>query len=271
MLDVLDGLRVTPGSPLSLRDRPTDAVPGSDLDTDSADDALDALIDQLDVLQQRLYAEDERAVLLVLGGLDTSGKDGAIKGVFRGITPAATQVVPFKAPTATELEHDFLWRVHAQCPPRGRIGVFNRSHYEDVIAARVRGGLAADRVRRRYGHINAFEKLLDDEGTTVVKCLLHLSKDEQAERLHARLDDPEKRWKFRRADLDDRARWDDFQAAFGETLEATSTDSSPWYVVPADRKWLRNIVVAAIVVHTLERLDPRLPPGEPGLDEVVIT
>jgi PPK2 family polyphosphate:nucleotide phosphotransferase len=169
-----------------------------------------------------------------------------------------------------ELAHDYLWRVHAVCPQRGRIGIFNRSHYEDVVAARVRGLLKTDRVKQRYRHINELERLLRDEGTTVVKVFLHLSKDEQRERLQARLDDPEKRWKFRVGDLDDRARWDEFTAAYEQAIAATSTADAPWYVVPADKKWLRDVVVAEIVVRALEAMDPQLPPDDPALEEIEI-
>lgn len=267
---MLEALIVEPGKAPALKKRDTASVPGLDLDKRDAPAELAARTERLILLQQRLFAENTRSILVVMQGMDTSGKDGAIKNVFRGITPAATQVASFKAPNPAELEHDYLWRIHAVLPERGRIGIFNRSHYEDVIAARVRGGLAKDRVKQRFHHIRELERMLVDEGTTVVKCMLHLSKDEQRERLQARLDDPEKRWKFRMGDLEDRVRWDEFQAAYEDALEATSTEHAPWYVVPADRKWLRDVVVAEILVQTLERLDPQIPPGEPDLDKVVI-
>ena len=267
---VLDGLVVAPKSKVSLSDRDTTSVPGVSLKKAGAADALLQRTEQLALLQQRLFAEDARALLLVLQGMDTSGKDGAVKNVFRGITPAAFQVTSFRAPADHELAHDYLWRVHAVCPARGRIGIFNRSHYEDVVAARVRGLLKTDRVKQRYRHINDFERLLRDEGTTVVKVFLHISKDEQRERLQARLDDPEKRWKFRVGDLDDRARWDEFTTAYEQAIAATSTADAPWYVVPADKKWLRDVVVAEIVVRALERMDPQLPPDDPALEEIEI-
>jgi len=267
---VLADLVVTPKHRPHLRDRDTASVPGFELSKKDAPMALAERIDQLELLQQRLYAEDERAALVVLQGLDTSGKDGAIKNVFRGVTPSATHVVAFKMPTSTDLEHDYLWRISAALPPRGRIGIFNRSHYEDVVAARVRGPLTKAQVRKRFRHINDFERMLSDEGTRVVKIFLHLSKNEQKERLQARLDDPEKRWKFRVGDLDDRARWDDFQDAYEDAIAATTTSDAPWYVVPADKKWLRDVAIAEIVVQTLQDMDPKLPPDDPQLASIVI-
>jgi PPK2 family polyphosphate:nucleotide phosphotransferase len=267
---VLADLRIAPKQSPDLAHRPTDEVPGFELSKKDAPDALEERVDELGLLQQRLYAENARALLVVLQGVDTSGKDGAIKNVFRGITPAATQVVAFKAPVGPELAHDYLWRVHRDLPERGHIGLFNRSHYEDVVAARVRGIVSKTEVRKRYKHINAFEQLLDDEGTRVVKIFLHLSKDEQKERLQARLDDPEKRWKFRFGDLDDRASWDDFARAYEDAIGATSTERAPWYVIPADRKWLRDVLVAEIVATTLADMDPQLPPDDPAIDGLVI-
>jgi PPK2 family polyphosphate:nucleotide phosphotransferase len=268
---VLDALRIEPKKALRLADRDTASVPGHDIGKKDAAAGVDDAVQRLEVQQQRLFAEDERSLLVVIQGMDTSGKDGAIKNVFRGITPSATQIAAFKAPSTTELAHDYLWRVHMVCPQRGRIGIFNRSHYEDVIAARVRGDLPKKRVRQRYRHINEFERMLDDEGTTVVKVFLHLSKGEQRERLLARLAEPEKRWKFRVGDLDDRARWDDFQRAYEDAIAATSTTRAPWYVVPADKKWLRDAIVAEIVASTLERMAPRLPPDDPALADIEIT
>ena len=268
---MLEALTVVPGTSANLAERDTRAVPDVDLRKDDADELVGERTARIELLQQRLYAENERAVLLVLQGMDTSGKDGAIKNVLRGITPAAFDVVGFKAPAGGELERDYLWRIHSQVPKRGRIGVFNRSHYEDVVAAHVRRGLARARVDTRYGHLNDFERLLTDEGTVVVKCFLHISKDEQKERLQARLDDPEKRWKFRIGDLDDRARWDDFMAAYERAIAATSTAHAPWIIVPADRKWLRDVVVAEALARALERMDPKLPPDDPALDDVTIT
>jgi PPK2 family polyphosphate:nucleotide phosphotransferase len=254
-----------------LAERDTASVPGLDIDKRGAESAVEAAIERIDLMQQRLFAEGERALLIVLQGMDTSGKDGAIKKVFRGITPAAFDIAAFKMPSSSELEHDYLWRVHSQLPRRGHIGVFNRSHYEDVVAAHVRGGLPKAEVKRRYRHIAELERLAVDEGTTIVKCYLHLSKDEQRERLQARLDDPEKRWKFRMGDLEDRARWEAFADAYERAIAATSTAHAPWYVVPADRKWLRDVIVSELVASTLEAMDPKLPPDDPAIAGLVVT
>lgn len=266
-----DCLLVSPGDAPTLSTRPT--RDGDGVETDKAragDELLPALREQIERLQQRLYAEDARSVLLVLQGTDTSGKDGTIRAVLGGVTPSGTKVAAFKAPSSGELAHDFLWRVHAMCPERGQIGVFNRSHYEDVMAARVRSTIDEATWRRRFRHINEFERMLVEEGTTVVKCFLHVSKGEQRERLQARLDDPEKRWKFRRSDLEDRARWDDFQVAFEDALQETSTPWAPWHVVPADRKWQRNLMVAQLLVAALATMDPQIPAATEETEGVVI-
>ena len=266
-----DSLLVPPGDAPTLSTRPT--RDGDGVETDKAragDELLPALREQIERLQQRLYAEDARSVLLVLQGTDTSGKDGTIRAVLGGVTPSGTKVAAFKAPSSGELAHDFLWRVHAMCPERGQIGVFNRSHYEDVMAARVRSTIDEATWRRRFRHINEFERMLVEEGTTVVKCFLHVSKGEQRERLQARLDDPEKRWKFRRSDLEDRARWDDFQVAFEDALQETSTPWAPWHVVPADRKWQRNLMVAQLLVAALATMDPQIPAATEETEGVVI-
>ena len=220
---------------------------------------LAALVERLGLLHNRLYAEATRAVLLVLQGMDASGKDGTIRHVFTGVNPQGCRVTSFRAPTSTESAHDYLWRVHAACPARGEIGIFNRSHYEDVVTARVRE-LVPERVwQRRYEHIRAFEQSLVDEGTTVLKVFLHISRDVQRKRLQERIEDPEKRWKFDPGDLDDRRRWDDYMDAYGDAIRETSTEWAPWYVVPADHNWVRNLAVAERLVSALERLDPKLP------------
>jgi PPK2 family polyphosphate:nucleotide phosphotransferase len=260
---------VEPGSPARLGDRRTDDRAGL-ADKATARHELRGLVEELSALHTRLYAEASRSLLLVLQGLDTSGKDGTIRHVLTGVNPQGTRIVSFKAPTATDLAHDYLWRVHSVCPQRGEIGIFNRSHYEDVVAVRVRG-LAPEPVwSRRPHHIREFERMLVDEGTTVVKVFLHISREEQGERLRARLADPEKAWKFRVGDLDDRARWDDFMRAYEDVIRETSTEWAPWYVVPADHKWVRNVLVARIVVETLRRMDPQLPPADPRVSGVTI-
>ncbi len=232
---------------------------------------LEELVAELAVLHNRLYAEATRSLILVLQGMDASGKDGTIRTVMTGVNPQGCRVVSFKAPAGSELLHDYLWRVHAVCPARGELGIFNRSHYEDIVAVRVRK-LAPEHVwKRRYRHVREFERALSDEGTTVVKVFLHLSPDEQRVRLQERIDNPEKRWKFRAGDLDDRKLWDDFAVAYEDALHETSTDWAPWYVVPADHNWSRNLAVAEVLVDALERLDPKLPEPEPGIESVQIT
>ena len=268
---VLATLAVRPGEAAALATRPTRDPQGLDADKDAATTRLlPALREEVERLQQRLYAEEARSVLLVLQGTDTSGKDGTIRHVLGGVTPSGTRVAAFKAPSSTELAHDYLWRIHAACPERGQIGVFNRSHYEDVMAVRVRGLVEEDRWRRRFHHIREFERMLVDEGTVVVKCFLHLSRDEQRERLQARLDDPEKRWKFRLGDLDDRALWPAFQAAYEDALTETSTSEAPWHVIPADRKWQRNLLVAQVLVAALRAMDPQIPAAAEETEGVVI-
>ena len=223
-------------------------------------------MEKIDELQYRLYGEDRRSILLVLQGLDASGKDGVVRRVFDGVNPTAVRVTSFKVPAGAETQHDYLWRIHAALPARGEIGVFNRSHYEDVVAVRMYD-LAPEKVwRRRYEHIRAFERMLVDEGTTVLKVFLNVSRDEQRARFQERIDDPEKRWKFRRDDLKVRERFDDWVAAWEEALTETSTAHAPWYVVPADRNWVKGLVVAELVAGTLERLDPKLPEPEEGLE-----
>ena len=261
-------LRVEPGSPARIADR--DARDTLGLDKRRAKSELDELHDRLDVLQRRLFAEGARSVLLVLQGLDAAGKDGVIRSVFSSLSPQGCRVTSFRAPTATELAHDYLWRVHAQLPARGEIGIFNRSHYEDIVAVRMLQ-LAPEGVwRRRAGHIREWERMLTDEGTSILKIFLNVSKDEQRERLQERIDDPEKRWKFRRDDLEVRARFDEYLAAYEEALTETSTDWAPWHVVPADRNWIKAYAVAKLLVETLERIDPQLPAPEPGIESLVV-
>lgn len=260
-------LIVEPGSPAGIAARDTRDTLGLE-DKDSAKKLRETLVERLDVLQQRLFAEATHSVLLVLQGIDASGKDGVIRAVFTGLNPQGCRVVSFRRPTSTELAHDYLWRVHAQLPARGEIGVFNRSQYEDIVAVRM-FGLAPEAVwRRRSGHIREWERMLTDEGTAVVKVFLNVSKEEQRERLQERIDDPEKRWKFQKDDLKLRTRFDEYLAAYEEALTETSTEWAPWYVVPADRNWVKSTAVAQLLVNTLERLDPQLPQSEPGIETI---
>lgn len=221
-------------------------------------------------LQDVLYAQNKHRLLVVLQATDTGGKDGTIRHVFRDIDPIGVRMQAFKVPTEAELAHDFLWRVHEHVPGDGEMVVFNRSHYEDVLVVKVRGLAEPDVIEKRYEHIRNFEQMLVDEGTTIVKFFLHISKDEQAERLQARLDEPDKTWKFSSADIEERKLWDDYQGAFATAIERTSTEDSPWYVIPADRKWYRNLAVARILVDTLEGLDMSYPEPEEGLDKIRI-
>ena len=213
----------------------------------------------IDKLQDRLYAEGKRAVLVVLQGIDTAGKDGTIKHVFKETGALGVVVTSFKKPSEEELAHDFLWRAHVAAPRRGFIGIFNRSHYEDVLVGRVRKLAPEDEIKKRYDQINAFEKILVENGTTILKFMLHISKKEQRERLQARLDEPQSRWKFNPSDLDDRKLWDKFSAAYEIMLDKCSTAWAPWHVIPADRKWARNAAIAAIVRETLEEMNPQYP------------
>lgn len=236
------------------------------LDKADAKKLLAKLHKRLAVYHQRLYAEGTRSLLLVLQGLDASGKDGVIRSVFTGLSPQGCRVVSFKAPTSTELAHDYLWRVHAQLPARGELGIFNRSHYEDIVAVRMLG-LAPEEVwRRRGSQIREWERMLTDEGTTIVKVFLNVSRDEQRKRLQERIDDPEKRWKFRLDDLEVRKRFDDYVAVYEEALTETSTEWAPWHVVPADRNWVKAVAVAELLEDALERIDPKLPSAEPGVE-----
>jgi PPK2 family polyphosphate:nucleotide phosphotransferase len=221
--------------------------------------------EKLDELAYRLFAEAKRAVVIVLQGIDTSGKDGTIRMLASGISPQCLDVASFKAPSELELSHDFLWRVHAKVPAHGRIGIFNRSHYEDVVVVRVRKLVDKDVWKERYAQINAFEKLLHEGRLTFVKCFLHISREEQRKRLEDRLKDPKKQWKLGPADLDDRQLWDDFTAAYEDAITKCNTPEAPWHIVPANKKWYRNLVVARIARATLERLDPHFPPFDPTL------
>jgi PPK2 family polyphosphate:nucleotide phosphotransferase len=221
-------------------------------------------------LQERLYAENQQGLLVVLQAMDTGGKDGTIKHVFGGVNPQGCRISSFKAPSAEEANHDFLWRYHKSAPARGRIGIFNRSHYEDVLVVRVKGIVPEEVWRERYGLINEFERNLTRNGITVLKFFLHISKDEQKRRLESRLADPDKRWKFSKNDIKERAFWDDYQAAFEDAINECSTSHAPWYVVPANKKWYRNLVVARTIADTLEAMDPRFPPAEQGLEDVKV-
>lgn len=268
VLRVLDSLRVLPGEPARLDERDTRDTLG--LEKEQAKALTENLRDRIDELQYLLHAEATRSVLLVLQGIDASGKDGVIRDVFDGVNPQGVRVESFKAPGGRELQHDYLWRIHAALPPRGTIGVFNRSHYEDVVTVRVLDLAPRDVWARRTGHIREFERMLVDEGTALVKVYLHVSKEKQRDRLQARIDDPRKRWKFRLEDLEVRERFDAFRAGYEAAISETSTDWGPWHVVPADRNWVKAYATAALVCDALERLDPQLPQAEKGIESLVV-
>jgi PPK2 family polyphosphate:nucleotide phosphotransferase len=253
-----DAILVAPGKASHLGKRDTRA---DDLlaDKDAAEEQLKDDAKAIDALQDALWAEGSRALLVILQGIDTSGKDGTVRGVFNKCGPLGVNVTAFGRPSEEELAHDFLWRIHMAAPKKGMIGVFNRSQYEDVLVVKVRSLAPADLIEQRYDQINAFEKHLTENGTTVLKFMLNISKDEQGERLQQRLDEPEKNWKFNPSDLEDRKLWDDYQRAYEIVLDRCSTAHAPWRVVPADRKWQRNAIIASVVRRTLEEMNPRYP------------
>ncbi len=266
---MIEQIRIEPGTAPRLAKRDTADVLGL-RDKEQAGETLARLRERLETLQGRLYAESRRSVLLVLQGLDASGKDGVIRRVLEGVNPQSCRVVSFRAPTSTELAHDYLWRVHAALPARGEIGIFNRSHYEDVVAVRMLELQPKAVWKRRPGHIVAWERMLVDEGTTIVKVFLNVSRAEQRKRLQERVDNPEKRWKFRQEDLKVRARFDEYLAAYEDVIEQTSSEHAPWHVVPADHNWVKATAVATLLVDALERIDPQLPEPEAGIEGVTI-
>ena len=252
---------VAPGKAFSLsKISPRDESAFSGKDRAKAQIKADA--DAINNLQDRLYAEGERSLLVVLQGMDCSGKDGTVRAVFNTCGPIGVEVTPFKVPSDEERAHDYLWRVHKACPSKGIIGIFNRSHYEDVLIVKVKKFAAPEAIERRYDEINQFEKLLSDNGTRILKFMLHVSKEEQAERLKERINDPNKQWKFNPGDLADRKLWDEYMAAYETALKRCSTAHAPWHVIPSDRNWARNAAIARIVRETLEEMAPKYPPAE---------
>ena len=261
-------LTVKAGKKIDLAD--FDPAYGGDIDKEAAAAATEKNIAKIDDLSYRLYADRRHALLIVLQGMDTAGKDGVIRKVLSGVDPVNCRVTAFKRPNDEELRHDFLWRIHKAVPPRGDVGIFNRSHYEDVLAPRVHALVPEAQWKTRYERMNEFERMLTDEGTTIVKCFLHISKDEQKRRLEARLSNPNKRWKFSQADLAERKLWRDYQHAYEDLLTKCNTDYAPWHIVPADHKWHRDFVVSGAVREALERINPQFPAEEPGLDQIVV-
>jgi PPK2 family polyphosphate:nucleotide phosphotransferase len=256
-------------APAKLRLRDKDAQGPRD-SGDKYDDILAQMHDGIAKLQEKLYAGRKKKLLIVLQGTDTSGKDGTVRALFSKISPMGLRAVGFKAPTEIEVAHDYLWRVHSEVPRTGEIVVFNRSHYEDVLITRVQKMITPVECKRRYAHIRDFERMLSETGTTIVKIFLHISKDEQRQRLKDRLDNPEKHWKFDPEDLKQREFWNDYVRAYEAAIEATNTDYAPWYVVPADSKPHRNLVIARILLETMKGMDLKFPPPAPGLDKIKI-
>jgi PPK2 family polyphosphate:nucleotide phosphotransferase len=259
---------VEPGKQIDLAAAPTSAD-GLGLSKEEAKALAAKHIKRIDKLQEVLFAEGKHAVLIVLQAIDTGGKDSTIRNVFEPLDPQGVSVASFRAPTPLELSHDYLWRYHMACPTRGHITLFNRSHYESVLVERVKKIVPEKVWRRRYEEINTFERMLASEGTTILKFFLHISKQEQAQRFRDRLLEPEKWWKFNEADLEERRRWDEYQAAFQDAMNECSTPWAPWYAIPADQKWYRNLQVAEIVRKKLESLDLRYPEPEPGLEDKI--
>ena len=266
--DLRDALRVKPGRRTRLAKLDPAATYGWDKETSAPE--LERQLTRLADLQDRFWAEAKRAVLVVLQGIDAAGKDGTINKVMEAFNPQGCPVTSFKVPSAEELAHDYLWRVHKAVPRKGEIGIFNRSHYEDVLVVRVHDLVPRAVWSKRYEQINAFEQHLVDNGTTIVKFFLSIDREEQRERFQARYDDPTKRWKFSMGDLEERERWDDYQAAFDDALTKTSTAAAPWYVIPANRKWFRNLAVATILADTMSALKPAYPPVAEDVPEGLV-
>ena len=254
--------RVAPGSIVRVQDMDTRYE--GDIDKSDGKDAVEDLTERIAKLQRTLFAESKQSLLIVLQAMDAAGKDSTVRHVFSPVNPAGCHVTSFKAPTKEELAHDFLWRIHPHAPAKGHIAVWNRSHYEDVLIARVKHLVPESAWATRYEDINAFEKVLIDNGTVILKFMIHISKDYQKERLQRRLDRPDKHWKFNPEDLEERARWDDYMEAFNAAISRCSTRDAPWYVVPSERRWFRNLLVAQVIVDTLEQMDPQTP--EPDFD-----
>ena len=266
----MDKYRIKPGHKIKLSDYDPEDKSWFSGGKKEAEPRLAELVQKLGELQEVLYAEHKHKILVVLQALDTGGKDGTIRAVFSGINPQGVHVASFKVPTPEELDHDFLWRVHSQVPGKGELVIFNRSHYEDVLVVRVHQLVPEEVWRKRYALINNFEQMLAEEGTIILKFYLNVSRDEQKQRLQERLDDPKKRWKFNPGDLKERAVWDDYISAYQDAINETSTEWAPWYVIPANRNWYRNLAVASVIVQALEDLKLKYPEPAEDLDKIVI-
>ena len=265
-----DLLRVAPGSRPDLSAIDPESTPAFDGDKAAAKDRLKELHDELAEFQERLWAESRQSLLIVLQALDAGGKDGVIRNVMTAFNPQGVRVTGFGVPSEEELRHDYLWRIHANTPGRGRIGAFNRSHYEDVLVVRVNELVPEDVWSGRYDQINAFEAHLAANGTRILKFYLHISKDEQRRRFEKRLSKPEKHWKWSSGDLDARAKWDSFMDAYTDALERCSTDAAPWFIIPADRKWYRDLAVAEVIAAAAREMDPQWPAPDEDLSAITI-
>jgi PPK2 family polyphosphate:nucleotide phosphotransferase len=258
----MNNWRVTAKKKFKLGDWDPGETDGWDIDKDDAPAKLAELQQELSNLQELLYAEHRHRLLVVLQGMDTSGKDGTIRHVFKGVNPQGVRVISFKKPTERELDHDYLWRVHQHTPGKGEIVIFNRSHYEDVVVTRVLGLIDKPSWQQRYAHINEFERMLSEEGTTILKFFLHISAKEQWERIRMRLDDPGKRWKFHPDDVKARGQWPAYARAYEEAIGATSTRWAPWHIIPANKKWFRNLAVSSVIVTALKQFKMSYPKPE---------
>jgi len=266
----MERYKVKSGQKISLSDWDPNETSAFDGDKKEAKEIFTKTNEELKTLQELLYVENKHKVLIVLQGMDTSGKDGVISRVFEGVNPQGVKVSSFKVPSDEELSHDYLWRVHKQVPGKGEMIIFNRSHYEDALVVRVHK-LVPDKVwRKRYDQINSFEKMMTEEGTTILKFYLHIDLDEQKQRLQERLDDPSKRWKFNINDLNERKLWDQYTSAYEDVLSKTSKAWAPWYIIPANRNWYRNLVISSILVDKLKRLKMEYPVPEENLDGIII-
>ena len=267
----MDRYKVKPGKKIKLDEWDPNDKSLFDLEKDEAEDELIKLNNKLETLQEMLYIEQKHSLLIILQGMDTSGKDGVIRHVFDGVNPQGVRVASFKVPTAEELAHDYLWRIHKHTPGKGEMVIFNRSHYEDVLVVRVHELVPEEVWARRFDQINHFERMLTEEGVTILKFYLHIDQEEQKARLEARRDDPQKRWKFKPGDLKERALWDHYMQAYEAVLEKTHTSWAPWHVVPANKKWYRNLVIARIIIEALEKLNMAFPEADfdPGTIEIV--
>ena len=261
---------IKPGSSASLKDLASGPTEEINFGKKGARKQIGLNAIEMAEMAKRLYAENKRSILLVLQGMDTAGKDGTIRWVMRGMNPTSCQVTSFKKPSEEELDHDFLWRCHKAAPRRGNIGIFNRSHYEDVLVVRVHSLVPKKQWKDRYEQINEFERLLSANGTKIVKCFLHISKETQRARLQERIDLPEKHWKFNPGDLDERKLWHDYQDAYQDAISNCNTDHAPWHIIPSDKKWYRNLVISQLLKRVLTEMDPQYPEAEEDFRGIVV-